>query len=67
MKKKNVRVAAVGQWVKNPIAAAQVTAETQVQSPARSSGLKDLALSQLLHRSELWLRFSPWPGNFHTP
>ena len=36
-----------------------------VQSPAQCSGLKDLALWQLWYRSQLWLRFSPWPGNIH--
>ena len=48
------------QWVKNPTAEAQVTAEVQVRSLAQSSGVKDLALLQL------WLPFNPWPGNFHV-
>ena len=26
---------------------------------------KDLVLLQLWHRSQLQLRFDPWPGNFH--
>lgn len=26
---------------------------------------KDLALPQLWHRLQLWLRFDPWQGNFH--
>ena len=26
---------------------------------------KDLALPQLWHRSQVWLEFDPWPGNFH--
>ena len=26
---------------------------------------KDLMLPQLWHRSQMWLRFSSWPGNFH--
>ena len=38
----------MAQWVKNPIAAARVAAETQVQSPARHSGLKDPVVPQLL-------------------
>ena len=29
--------------------------------------VKDLALLQLQHRSQLWLGFDPWPGNFHIP
>ena len=36
------------QWVKNPTAVAQVTAEAQVPSPAGKIGLKDTA-------------FHPWP------
>ena len=47
------------QWVKNLTAAALVTVEVQVQSLACCRGLKDLALLQLWHRSQLWLRFSP--------
>ena len=27
--------------------------------------VKDPALPQLWHRSQLLLRFDPWPGNFH--
>ena len=41
------------QWVKNPTAAAQVTAEVWVPSPAWQSGLKDPASPQLWHRSQL--------------
>ena len=35
------------QWIKNPMAAAQVTLEARVQSPAWCSGLKGLAFLQL--------------------
>ena len=42
--------------VKNLNAAAEVTAEAWVGSPAQSSRLKDLALLQLQ------LKFNPWPG-----
>ena len=31
------------------------------------SGLNDLALPQPWHTLQLWLRFNPWPGNFHVP
>ena len=51
----------VAQWVKNPTAAAQVTAEMQVPSQAQCNWLKDPILSQLR------LRFSPWLGNFYMP
>ena len=47
------------QWVKNLTPSARVTAEVWVQSQAQHNGLKDPALAQL------WLRFNPWPGNFH--
>ena len=42
----------VEQWVKNPIAVAWVTMEVQIWSLAWPSGLKDLALLQLRHRSK---------------
>ena len=29
--------------------------------------VKDLVFLQLWHRSKLWLRFDPWPGNFQMP
>ena len=52
-------VPVVVQWVKNLTAAAQVTAEVQVDPPAWHSGLKDPALWQL------WLGFNPRLGSFH--
>ena len=54
----------MAQWVKNLTAAAQVAAKACIQSLAWSSRLKDPALLQLEHRSQLWLKFSPWPRNF---
>ena len=30
-----------------------------------AQSVKNLALPQLWHRSQLQLRFDPWPGNFH--
>ena len=33
--------------------------------PAVAQWVKDLALPQLWYRSQLYLTFSPWPGNFH--
>ena len=29
--------------------------------------VKGPALLQLLHRSQLWIGFNPWPGNIHMP
>ena len=42
-----------------------VPAEMGVQSLAQDSGLKDPALLQLWRRSQLQLRFIPWPGDIH--
>ena len=53
------------QWVKNPTAAAQVTAAVQVQLPAWHKGLKDPVLPWLQCRLQLWLKFSPWPRKLH--
>ena len=46
-------------------AADLVSVVVQVPSPAWHSGLKDLALLQLQHKSKLQLVFNPWPRNFH--
>ena len=58
-------VPTVVQWVKNLTAAAPVTAQAWIQSFTQHTSLKDLALLQMQCRLQLWLRFSPWPGNFH--
>ena len=50
------------QWVKNLMAAAQVTADIWVSSPAWPRGLKDPVLPRLCHRLQLQLRFNPWRG-----
>ena len=50
------------QWVKNPTAAAQVTAEVQVQLPAWHKGLKDPVLPWLQFRLELYRQFSHQPS-----
>ena len=55
----------MAQWVKNPTAATEGAAKTQVQSLDQWSGLKDPVLPQLWCRSQLWLGFSIWPRNFH--
>ena len=39
----------------------------RIQSSAQPSGVKDEALLQLWHRSQLQLGFSLWPRNFHLP
>ena len=54
-------VPAVTQWVKNLTAVARVAVEVRVQSLARGSWLKNVALLQRQ------LRFSPWARNFHMP
>ena len=35
--------------------------------PSVAQRFKDLAVPQLWHRLQLWLRFNPWPRNFHKP
>ena len=57
----------MAQWIRNPTAVAQVSSGARVQSPAQSSGLKDLVLARLQQRSRLRLGFNPWPENFHLP
>lgn len=52
----------MAQWFKDPTAAAQFAAETQVWSLAQCNGLKYLVLLQLWHKLQLG---DPWPGNFH--
>ena len=34
-------------------------------TPSPGQWVKDPALLQLWHRSQLQLRFDPWPSNFH--
>ena len=51
------------QQVKNLTAAALVTVQAWVQSSARCSELKDLALLELWHRLQLQLGFNSWPRN----
>ena len=63
--KKSNGVLTVTLGVKNLSAAAQVTAQGQVQSLAWHSGLKDPAWQKLWYRSQLQLRFNTWPRNFH--
>ena len=46
---------------KDPNAVAQVTVEARFDP----QWVKDLVLPWLWHRSQLWLGFSLWPGNFH--
>ena len=60
----------MAQWTKNPTvltASALVAVAVWVRSLAQCSELKYLALLQLQCRLQLWLRFSPCPGNFHMP
>ena len=64
-KRLKLGVSTVAQWVRNPTAVAQVTAEARVQSLAWCSGLKDGALPQLQCSLQLWLGFNPWSRNFH--
>ena len=51
---------------RQPTAAAWVTVEVRVQSPAWRSGLKDPVLPQLWCRLQMWPGFNPWPRNLHV-
>ena len=53
-------VPTVAPWVKNVTAVAQVPGEMQVRSLAHRSGLKDLVLLQLWHRSQVQLGELPY-------
>ena len=57
----------IAERVENLTAVALVAVEVLVPSLAWCSGLKDPALPQLRHRSQLPLKLNPWPGNFHMP
>ena len=59
----------MAQWVKNLTSVSQVAAEVEAQDQplAQHCALRDLELPQLQCRSQLWLGFSPWPGNLHMP
>ena len=59
-------VSAVELWVKNRTAAVQVTAEMWVRCLAWCNGLRIWCWCCCGHRSELQLRFKPWPGNVHV-
>ena len=64
-------VPARAQWVKNPTAAAHISVEVQVLFPCPALWVKGSSVAAaitamvLLQLSQLWLRFSPWPRNFH--
>ena len=60
-----VGVPTVVEWVKNPTSVAWISAEPWVLSLAWHSGLKNLALLQLLHRLQLQHGLNPWPKDFY--
>ena len=55
------------QWIKNQIAGAWITAVMGlIPSPVqwvKGSGIA----TAMVHRLQLWIGFSPWPGNLHMP
>ena len=57
----------MAEWVKDLTSVAWVAAKVQVQSSAWLSELKDLLLPCLQCRSQMHLRFHPWPKNFYMP
>ena len=58
-----LRVPAVARWVKHLNAAAWVSVEVQVQSPAWHSGLKDPAAARVAAAARIQFR----PRNFQMP
>ena len=56
----------MAQWAKDPTAAALVAAEVWLDPRPSALGLKEPVLPHLRRKSQLWLRFSSWPGNFHV-
>ena len=57
--------ASVG-WVKNPTTVAQVVAKAQVWFPASTVSSR-IWHCHSWHKSQLWLRFFPWPENVYMP
>ena len=55
----------MAQWIRNLTAAAQVTEELWVQSPAQHRALEDPVLLQLWYGLQLCLGFNSRSGNFH--
>ena len=58
IKKRSTGVPAVAQWVNDPACPCREAAS--IPSPVQ--WVKDLALLCPWHRSQLQLRFNPWPG-----
>ena len=54
-------VPAVVQWVNDPACCCSVASSI----PRPAQWVKDPALLQLWCRSQMWLGFDCWPGNFH--
>ena len=63
---RNLGVSAVVQCVKNPTAAAQVTAEARVQSLAQHSGLRIKCCHSYRVGRSCGSNSIPWPGKFHV-
>ena len=60
-----LKVPTVVRWVKNLIEVALFTVKARAWSQVQCRRLEDPVLPSLWSRSQLWLRFSPWPRNFH--
>ena len=54
----------MAQWVKDPKLSLQWHRLGSISCPMQ--WVTDPVLLQLWCTSQLWLRFSPWPGNFHV-
>ena len=56
-------VSAVVQWVNEPTCLCGIAGSI----PRPAQWVKDPVLPQLWQRSQMQLRFDPWPRNFHIP
>ena len=53
-------------WLKNPAAPARVTAEDAGSICGLGQWVKGCSIAAVVPQVTAWLRFSPWPGIFHT-
>ena len=53
----------MAQWIKDPAHLCGIP----VRFPGPEQWIKDPVWPQLWHKSQMRLRFNPWPGNFHMP
>ena len=62
-KKQGLGVPIMAQWLTNPTRNHEVAGSI----PGLAQWVKDPVLRHLWHRSQMQLRFDPWPENFQIP